>query len=287
MELSGEFFVKADPDEAWRVLTDVERIAPCVPGVELREIDGEAYRGVMRVKVGQTTIEYRGSVSVLELDAEKHRAVLTIDGRETRGKGTAAATMTALLEDAGTGTKVSLTAEGTVSGKLGQLSTEELSDLYAELVSGFSTSLELLLAPSKASKRRAKGESARADAAASPSHNGTGTRRRRSAATTTPEGPQTAPATSSEGESEAEPKAAAVATQEAAAAASSAEPSPVFDARADSTGGVVEDARDDDAAVEDLAASSGGRALVARVAAVVTVAIALALIAAWLRRRLQ
>jgi carbon monoxide dehydrogenase subunit G len=296
MELSGEFFVKADPDEAWRVLTDVERVAPCVPGAELREIDGDEYRGVMRVKVGRSTVEYRGSASVLEIDAKQRRAVLRIDGREARGKGTAAATITAVLAGEGDGTKVSLTADGSVSGKLAQLSPEALSDLCAELVSGFSDSLELLLAPSRKPAKSGKSETAAAEPPAGPSHNGTGARRSRSAAATRPD-KKALPAESSEAAAKSGAGAAATAAPSGEGApaatrvtlATDREPatgdSSVATGSTDAlTNDNHEDANADvDAVAEELAAAAG-RALVARIAAVVAVAVALALIAAWLRR---
>ena len=103
MELSNEFRVNVPVDRAWAVLTDVERIAPCLPGAELQEVEGDEYRGVVKVKVGPITAQYKGAASFVELEAPT-RAVLRAEGRETRGQGGASARVTALLEPDGDAT---------------------------------------------------------------------------------------------------------------------------------------------------------------------------------------
>ena len=98
MELSNEFVVPLGVDEAWGLLTDVERIAPCMPGAELTEIEGDEYRGVVKVKVGPITAQYKGKATFVEKDDTAHKAVLRAEGRDTRGQGNANATVTATLE---------------------------------------------------------------------------------------------------------------------------------------------------------------------------------------------
>ncbi len=85
MELKNEFEVAVPIQVAWAVLTDAERIAPCLPGAELREVEGDEYRGVVKVKVGPITASYQGTARFTELDESSHRAVLRAEGRETRG----------------------------------------------------------------------------------------------------------------------------------------------------------------------------------------------------------
>ena len=106
MELTNEFRVDVPVDEAWTVLTDVERIAPCMPGAQLQEIEGDEYRGIVKVKVGPITAQYKGAARFVEKDEDAHRAVLRAEGRDTRGQGNANATITATLEPDGDGTKV-------------------------------------------------------------------------------------------------------------------------------------------------------------------------------------
>lgn len=95
MELTNEFTVPVPAEEAWKVLTDVETIAPCLPGAQLQEIEGDEYRGVIKVKVGPITAQYKGRASFVEKDDLARRAVLQADGRDTRGQGNATATITA------------------------------------------------------------------------------------------------------------------------------------------------------------------------------------------------
>src|SRR6266540_6894235 len=98
MNIEDEFRVDVPVDEAWRILLDVERIAPCMPGAQLQEIEGDEYRGVVKVKVGPITAQYKGKATFLERDDAAHRAVLRAEGRDTRGQGNANATITATLE---------------------------------------------------------------------------------------------------------------------------------------------------------------------------------------------
>ena len=84
MELVNEFRVGVPIDEAWSVLTNVERIAPCLPGAQLQEIDGNEFRGVVKIKVGPITAQYKGQATFLEQDATADKAVLRAEG-QTRG----------------------------------------------------------------------------------------------------------------------------------------------------------------------------------------------------------
>ena len=108
MELSNEFEVAAPIERTWKVLTDLERIAPCLPGAQLQEVEGEEHRGVIKVKVGPITAQYKGKAVFVERDDAAHRAVLQADGRDTRGQGNASATISALLTATDGGTHVSV-----------------------------------------------------------------------------------------------------------------------------------------------------------------------------------
>ena len=98
LELNHDFRVSVPIEHAWAVLTDLERIAPCMPGAQLLEVEGDEYRGVVKVKVGPITAQYKGTAKIVELDPASHRAVLRAEGRETRGQGAASATVTATLD---------------------------------------------------------------------------------------------------------------------------------------------------------------------------------------------
>jgi len=142
MELTNEFSVNVPIDEAWDVLTDVTRIAPAMPGAKLETVEGDEYRGVVKVKVGPVTAEYKGAATFVERDAVAHRAVLRAEGRETRGQGNATATITALLVPEGTGTRVSVVTDLSITGRVAQFGRGVLADVSNKLLGQFVTSLE-------------------------------------------------------------------------------------------------------------------------------------------------
>jgi uncharacterized protein len=111
VELTNEFTVGIPIDRAWAVLTDIERIAPCMPGAELHGVEDDQYRGVVKVKVGPITAQYKGTAKFVEKDDDAHRAVLAADGRDVRGQGTASATVTANLSSDGEATRVVITTD--------------------------------------------------------------------------------------------------------------------------------------------------------------------------------
>src|ERR1700740_2840309 len=120
MELTNDFRVDVSVPEAWKVLTDVERIAPMLPGAQLQEIEGDEYRGVVKVKVGPITAQYKGAATFVERDESAGKVVLKASGRDTRGQGNASATITATMTADGDGTKVTVVTDLTVTGKVAQ-----------------------------------------------------------------------------------------------------------------------------------------------------------------------
>jgi carbon monoxide dehydrogenase subunit G len=142
MELTNEFKVDVPVDKAFEVLTDVERIAPCMPGAQLQEIEGEEYRGVVKVKVGPITAQYKGAARFVERDEAAHRAVLRAEGRDTRGQGNANATITASLVADGDGTKVTVSTDLTVTGRVAQFGRGVMADVSTKLLGQFVDCLE-------------------------------------------------------------------------------------------------------------------------------------------------
>lgn len=142
MELTNDFRVALPVDRAWAVLTDLERIAPCMPGAQLQEVEGDDYRGVVKVKVGPITAQYKGQATFVDRDEANHVAVLRAEGRETRGQGNASATITATLTPDGDGTAVSVITDLTVTGRVAQFGRGVLADVSAKLLDQFVESLE-------------------------------------------------------------------------------------------------------------------------------------------------
>ena len=97
MQLENSFTVPVPVDEAWRVLLDIERIAPCMPGAALDSVTGDDFTGRVKVKLGPINLTYQGKASLIEKDEAAHRAVIDARGKDQRGNGTAAAVVTATL----------------------------------------------------------------------------------------------------------------------------------------------------------------------------------------------
>ncbi len=143
MRIDNSFTVALPADDAWKVLLDVERIAPCMPGAELQEITADEYRGVVKVKLGAITAQYKGVVRFAEVDEAGRRLVLRAEGRETRGQGNASAAVTATLRPAGEGrTEVTIETDLTISGKIAQFGRGVMADVSSKLLSDFARCLE-------------------------------------------------------------------------------------------------------------------------------------------------
>ena len=132
--------------QAWDVLLDVERIAPCLPGATVESVEGDSFAGRVKVKVGPIAITYEGTATFLQRDEQSHHATIRADGRETRGSGTAAATIEAVLHDDGDHTRVALDTELAITGRPAQFGRGVLVDVSNKLLGTFAECLERTLA---------------------------------------------------------------------------------------------------------------------------------------------
>jgi carbon monoxide dehydrogenase subunit G len=142
VELNNEFRVAVPAAKTWAVLTDVERVAPCIPGAQLLSVDGDDFTGAVKVKVGPITVSYKGDASFQEKDPTAQRVVIKASGKETRGSGNAAALVTAQLKDEGDATHVVITTDLTISGKAAQFGRGVLADVSTNLIGQFARNLE-------------------------------------------------------------------------------------------------------------------------------------------------
>lgn len=165
-QLLNEFSVALPIEKAWRTLTDIEKIAPCLPGATLEEIDGETYTGSVKVKVGPITASYRGKASFIEMDHGIHKAVLKAEGRDTKGQGNASATVTAELMEDGDKTKVKVTTDLAITGRVAQFGRGVLSDVSSKLMGQFVNSLEELIENDVQPAPKKEAESAASEASA-------------------------------------------------------------------------------------------------------------------------
>lgn len=146
MKITHEFTVSVPPAEAWAVLTDLEAIAPCMPGASLTGFDGETYQGKVRVKLGPVVSEFGGTAKFTEKDDATHHAVIDAKGKDTRGTGNASARITADLKPDGTGTLVSVDTDLSISGKVAQFGSSMIKQVSEKLLGEFTTCLETKLA---------------------------------------------------------------------------------------------------------------------------------------------
>ena len=121
MELNHDFTVAVPEEEAWALLTDVERIAPLMPGAQLLEADGDDYKVLVKVKVGPITAQYQGVATMTEADEAVGRIVIDAKGRDTKGQGNASALVTVGMTGAGPSTDVTVHTDLTISGKVAQM----------------------------------------------------------------------------------------------------------------------------------------------------------------------
>ncbi len=149
MELNNEIDVNAPIQEVWEAFNTPERIAPCLPGAELQEVDGNNFNGLVKIKVGPITAQYKGTASYLEKDEDAQKVVIKGDGRDTRGAGNASATITAQLSEISPDvTNVNVRTELTITGKVAQFGRGAISDVSGKLMTQFAQNLEQLLEPS-------------------------------------------------------------------------------------------------------------------------------------------
>ncbi len=160
MQLENSFTVPVPIDEAWRVLLDIERIAPCMPGAALDSVDGDDFTGRVKVKLGPINLTYQGKASFIEKDEAAHRAVIDARGKDQRGNGTAAAVVTARLTDAGAETRVDVITDLNITGRPAQFGRGVMTDVGNKLLGQFATKLAAQLGEGDE-----QGDAARAGAA--------------------------------------------------------------------------------------------------------------------------
>jgi carbon monoxide dehydrogenase subunit G len=169
MKIANQFTVSAPIDQAWDVLCDLEQVIPLMPGAQLTGHEGDDYLGKVKVKVGPVTSEFSGKVRFVEQDRDQHRAVIDAKGKESRGTGNAAATVTAELHEDGERTSVAVDTDLKIVGKLAQFGSGMLQQVSEKLLGQFVESLEAKLAAEKNGEQPAASPSqAGPESAASP-----------------------------------------------------------------------------------------------------------------------
>jgi uncharacterized protein len=147
IELDNAFTVPVPPEQAWDVLLDVERIAPCMPGASVTSVDGDEIEGQVKVKLGPLSLSYKGTAKFTEKDQASHVITIEATGKETRGAGTASANVQASLKpgDAAGSTLVSIHTSLNVTGRPAQFGRSLLPEVSGKLIQQFATNLEALI----------------------------------------------------------------------------------------------------------------------------------------------
>jgi uncharacterized protein len=148
IELDNSFTVPVPPEQAWEVLLDVQRIAPCMPGASLTAVDGDEIEGQVKVKLGPLSLTYKGTAKFTDKDQASRAIAIEAAGKETRGAGTASATVQASLQpaDGPDSTLVTIHTALTVTGRPAQFGRSLLPEVSGKLIAQFASNLEALIA---------------------------------------------------------------------------------------------------------------------------------------------
>jgi carbon monoxide dehydrogenase subunit G len=169
MHIDSTFEVVAPIDQVWDTLTDFERVAGCVPGARiLNKLSEDAYQVGMTVKLGPVNMQYKGLLNVVERNAAEHRAVLSGKAQETRGQGTAAATVTLLLTEDGGPTRGTVTADVALSGKAAAMGKAVIGSVTEQMMSVFAKNLQAMLADPAKEPALVSGSASETSAAPAP-----------------------------------------------------------------------------------------------------------------------
>jgi carbon monoxide dehydrogenase subunit G len=167
MKLENKFTIDAPIEKAWEALNTPETVAPCFPGATLQEYEGDSFTGTVKVKLGPISLTYKGKGTYVSRDDENHKVVIEANGRDSRGNGTANATVTGTMEaDGPTRTAVTMVTDMTITGRPAQFGRGVISDVADKIIGQFSACVASKLAP-EAAPAEAAPSSAAAPAAAS------------------------------------------------------------------------------------------------------------------------
>jgi carbon monoxide dehydrogenase subunit G len=142
VKINNEFTVGVPVQQAWDVMLDLERIAPCLPGAAIQGSEGDEYQGTMKVKIGPITANYKGTAKFEETDEENRRAVLNATGRDARGQGTASATIVSTLQEEGDSTRVKVETDMKLTGRAAQFGRGIAQDVATKMLGQFADCLE-------------------------------------------------------------------------------------------------------------------------------------------------
>jgi uncharacterized protein len=163
MLLTNEVTVDAPPDELFAFVSDVERVAPCLPGARIDESNGDEYRGSMRVRLGPIVANYAGTLRYVELDRASRRAVLRARAQETAGQGQAEARIETVIEEVGDASRIRMDTDLQIRGRVAQFGRGAMEKVAQRLFADFAHNLEAALAGGEPQTRRERPAAAPAE----------------------------------------------------------------------------------------------------------------------------
>lgn len=168
MRLDHEFTVPAPPEQVWKAVTNPESVAPCMPGATLTKVEGETFTGTVKVKLGPISLLYKGSGEFLETDEKARKIVIKASGKDTRGAGTAAATVTVTLAEEGGHTKGKVSTDLNVTGRPAQFGRGMISEVGGKILDQFAANLAERLSAEEKPAAETKGTEAKGAEEAKP-----------------------------------------------------------------------------------------------------------------------
>jgi carbon monoxide dehydrogenase subunit G len=195
MQLENKFTIEAPIDKAWEALNTPETVAPCFPGATLQEYEGNSFTGTVKVKLGPISLTYKGKGTYVSRDDENHKVVIEATGRDSRGNGTANATVTGtMVADGPNRTAVTMATDMTITGRPAQFGRGVISDVADKIIGQFSACVASKLAPEADSGSESASvvnpgtpaPSAAAEAGGGSTNNGTGSPAAATATATAP-----------------------------------------------------------------------------------------------------
>jgi carbon monoxide dehydrogenase subunit G len=141
VRLDHEFTVPAPPEKVWQAVTDPQSVAPCMPGATLTKVEGDTFTGTVKVKLGPISLLYKGAGEFLEKDEAARKIVIKASGKDSRGAGTAAATVTVTLTEDGGSTKGTVATDLNVTGRPAQFGRGMISEVGGKILDQFAANL--------------------------------------------------------------------------------------------------------------------------------------------------
>jgi len=170
MDLRHEFTVPATVEETWDAFNDIESVAACFPGATVSSVEGDAFTGSCKVKLGPIALVYNGTGTFVEKDESARRMVIDAKGKDKRGNGTAGAHVTATMTQEGTSTRVEVLTDLNITGKPAQFGRGVMQDVSDKLLGQFTACLEQKVGDASAATAAAAGATAQPETEA-PTHN--------------------------------------------------------------------------------------------------------------------